>query len=70
MDENKNISQSEYNRLYGDFDLTEENCTPETWAWLNAPDEEQELGFEQWQKLYMSRLSTGYYDRKKEEGND
>jgi len=65
MSEFKNISQSEYNRIYGDFDLTEESCSPELWAYLNAPDEEKEMDYDEWVKtVYVPRLKSGYYDKK------
>ena len=50
-----------------DFDLNESTCTPETLAFLNRPDDEEGMPYEEWLKLYASRVEAGYYEKLKKD---
>lgn len=49
-------------KVKSDDDLDETTCTHETLAFLSRPDNERNMPFEIWQKLYTLRFEAGYYD--------
>jgi len=58
---------SELIEFMPDIDLDESNCTPETLAYLNRPDEESGMSDEDWKAMYAKRVEEGYYEKNKRE---
>ena len=50
-------SDGNYYNIVVEPELTEENCSPEFWAYLHAPDDEKKLSTQEWHELYHKRLA-------------